>query len=121
MSNIIKLKRGKGRPESDQLEKFTLGFDTENDIIYFNNGEKIVPVSGGYGLKYADSLGQVNIRGIAYIVPSIGDTQEQTYNVASIAPSDTSKLWIDTSSNYPLLKFYDTSSGTWKNIASIWA
>lgn len=120
MSNIIKLKRGKGEPTAEQLEDFTLGFDTENDIIYFNNEGEIVPVSGGYGLKYADSLDQVNIRGIAYIVPSIGDTQEQTYNVSSIAPSDTSKLWIDTSSNYPLLKFYDTSTGTWKDIASVW-
>ena len=37
MSNIIKLKRGKGEPTAEQLEDFTLGFDTENDIIYFNN------------------------------------------------------------------------------------
>lgn len=121
MSNIIKLKRGKGRPKTNKLEEFTLGFDTENDIIYFNNGKKIVPVSGGYGLKYADSLDQVNIRGIAYIVPSIGDNNETTYNVSGLPPSDISKLWIDTSSEYPLLKFYDTSSGTWKSIASIWA
>ena len=55
------------------------------------------------------------------MVPSIGDNNELTYNVSISEPEDTSKLWIDTSSNYPLLKFYDTSSGTWKNITSIWA
>lgn len=120
MGNIIKIKHGEDVPTSQDISAYEFGYCSGNQIVYFNNNNNIVPIGSNYILKYVNSLSEATEEGIVYIIPSIGDTQGQTYNVSSIAPSDTSKLWIDTSSNYPLLKFYDTSTGTWKDIASVW-
>lgn len=71
-------------------------------------------------MKYVDSIKDVTSPNIAYIVPSEDDTQQQKgYDVASTAPTDTTKLWIDTSSDYASLKFYDASDDTWKNINAV--
>lgn len=123
MSNKILIKHGVNRPKENQLDGYELGYSSKEETIYFNNSEKIIPISAGYAIKKVNNLPPVaNAEDrVIYMVPSIGDNNELTYNVSSSQPEDTSKLWIDTSSNYPLLKFYDTSSGTWKNIASIWA
>lgn len=121
LGNVIKIKHGETIPTSQNIGEYEFGYCTNNQIIYFNNNNNIVPIGSNYILKYVDNLSEATEEGVVYIVPNIGDTQSQTYNVSSVAPNDTSKLWIDTSSNYPLLKFYDTSSGTWKNIASIWS
>ena len=121
MGNIIKIKHGKSKPNTSQLVDYELGYSTEEKIMYINDNGAITPIGSDYVLKYVENISEANEPGVVYIVPSVGDTQSQTYNVSSITPNDTSKLWIDTSSNYPLLKFYDTSSRTWKNIASIWS
>lgn len=123
MSNKILIKHGKNTPVKGQLDGYELGYSSKEETIYFNNSEKIIPISAGYAIKKVNNLppaADAEDR-VIYMVPSVGDNNELTYNVSSSQPEDTSKLWIDTSSNYPLLKFYDTSSGTWKNIASIWA
>lgn len=122
MSNKILIKHGAGKPEG-KLAKYELGYSDDKEIIYFNNNKEIIPISAGYAIKKVDNLPLVADAEdrVIYMVPSVGDNNELTYNVSSSQPEDTSKLWIDTSSDYPLLKFYDTSNGTWKNIASIWA
>lgn len=120
MSNKILIKHGAGKPEG-KLAEYELGYSDDKEIIYFNNNKEIIPISAGYAIKKVDRLPDVAEDRIIYMVPSVGDNNELTYNVSISEPEDTSKLWIDTSSEYPLLKFYDTSSGTWKNIASIWA
>lgn len=123
MSNKILIKHGVNRPKENQLDRYELGYSSKEETIYFNNSEKIIPISAGYAIKKVNNLPPVADAEdrVIYMVPSIGDNNELTYNVSFSQPEDTSKLWIDTSSNYPLLKFYDTSSGTWKSIASIWA
>ena len=121
MGNIITIKHGTSEPKDNQLAYFELGYSTDEKIMYINDEGTITPIGSNYILKEVANISDANKPGVVYIVPSIGDTQSQTYNVSSVAPNDTSKLWIDTSSNYPLLKFYDTSSGTWRNIASIWS
>ena len=122
MSNKILIKHGKNTPVKGQLDGYELGYSTKEEIIYFNNNEEIIPISAGYAIKKVDNLPQIADAEdrVIYMVPSVGDNNELTYNVSSSQPEDTSKLWIDISSDYPLLKFYDTSNGTWKNIASIW-
>ena len=122
MSNKILIKHGAGKPEG-KLAEYELGYSDDKEIIYFYNNKEIIPISAGYAIKKVNNLPTVENAEdrVIYMVPSIGDNNELTYNVSSSQPEDTSKLWIDTSSDYPLLKFYDTSSGTWKNIASIWA
>lgn len=123
MSNKILIKHGVNRPEKNQLDGYELGYSSKEETIYFNNNEEIIPISAGYAIKKVNNLPTVADAEdrVIYMVPSVGDNNELTYNVSSSQPEDTSKLWIDTSSDYPLLKFYDTSNGTWKNIASIWA
>ena len=123
MSNKILIKHGVNRPKENQLDRYELGYSTKEETIYFNNSEKIIPISAGYAIKKVNNLPTVADAEdrVIYMVPSVGDNNELTYNVSSSQPEDTSKLWIDTSSDYPLLKFYDTSNGAWKNIASIWA
>ena len=121
MSNKILIKHGANRPNKNQLDGYELGYSSEEEIIYFNNNKEIIPISAGYAIKKVNRLPDVAEDRVIYMVPSVGDNNELTYNVSSSQPEDTSKLWIDTSSEYPLLKFYDTSSGTWKSIASIWA
>lgn len=122
MSNKILIKHGTGKPEG-KLAEYELGYSDDKETIYFNNNKEIIPISAGYAIKKVNNLPTVADAEdrVIYMVPSVGDNNELTYNVSSSQPEDTSKLWIDTSSNYPLLKFYDTSSGTWKSIASIWA
>lgn len=122
MSNKILIKHGTGKPEG-KLAEYELGYSDDKEIIYFNNNKEIIPLSAGYAIKKVDNLPLVADAEdrVIYMVPSIGDNNELTYNVSISEPEDTSKLWIDTSSEYPLLKFYDASSGTWKSIASIWA
>ena len=39
--------------------------------------------------------------------------------ISDTAPDDTDLLWIDTA-NKGSLKYYDTTTSTWKNVASIW-
>ena len=123
MSNKILIKHGENTPVKGQLDGYELGYSSKEETIYFNNSEKIIPISAGYAIKKVNNLPTVADAEdrVIYMVPSVGDNNELTYNVSSSQPEDTSKLWIDTSSEYPLLKFYDTSNGTWKNIASIWA
>ena len=123
MSNKILIKHGENTPVKGQLDGYELGYSTKEEIIYFNNNKEIIPISAGYAIKKVNNLPPVADAEdrVIYMVPSVGDNNELTYNVSSSQPEDTSKLWIDTSSDYPLLKFYDTSNGTWKNIASIWA
>ena len=122
MSNKILIKHGAGKPEG-KLAEYELGYSDDKEIIYFYNNKEIIPISAGYAIKKVNNLPTVADAEdrVIYMVPSVGDNNELTYNVSSSQPEDTSKLWIDTSSDYPLLKFYDTSNGTWKNIASIWA
>lgn len=121
MSNKILIKHGAGKPEG-KLTKYELGYSDDKEIIYFYNNKEIIPISAGYAIKKVNNLPTVADAEdrVIYMVPSAGDNNELTYNVSSFEPEDTSKLWIDTSSDYPLLKFYDTSNGTWKNIASVW-
>lgn len=38
--------------------------------------------------------------------------------ISGSAPTDTTKLWVDTSSGEGVLKYYD--SGTWKNVKAVW-
>lgn len=127
MSNRILIKHGNAEPTETQLAPYELGYSSEEETIYFNNNgainEQIIPVSAGYAIKKVNELPSAsNAKDrIIYMVPSIGDNNGATYNVASEEPSDTSKLWIDTSSDYPLLKFYDTSSNSWKDIAAVWS
>ena len=123
MSNKILIKHGENKPIKGQLDGYELGYSTKEETIYFNNSEKIIPISAGYAIKKVNNLPTVADAEdrVIYMVPSVGDNNELTYNVSSSQPEDISKLWIDISSEYPLLKFYDTSNGTWKNIASIWA
>lgn len=129
MSNRILIKHGSNKPSSTQLTAYELGYSSGKGTIYFNNngpaGEEIIPVSAGYAIKKVDKLPSEDTEviedRIIYMVPSIGDNNETTYNVSNLPPSDTSKLWIDTSSDYPLLKFYDTSSSSWKHIAAVWS
>lgn len=123
MSNKILIKHGVNRPKKNQLDRYELGYSSKEETIYFNNSEKIIPISAGYAIKKVDNLPPVADAEdrVIYMVPSVGDNNELTYNVSTSEPEDISKLWIDISSDYPLLKFYDTSNGTWKNIASIWA
>ena len=120
MSNKISIKHGLGKPDG-KLVEYELGYSDDKKTIYFNNNEGIIPISAGYAIKKVDNLPSEAEDRVIYMVPSVGDNNELTYNVSSFEPEDTSKLWIDISSDYPLLKFYDTSNGTWKNIASIWA
>ena len=122
MSNKILIKHGENTPVKGQLDGYELGYSTKEEIIYFNNNKEIIPISAGYAIKKVDNLPLVADAEdrVIYMVPSVGDNNELTYNVSSFQPEDTSKLWIDTSSDYPLLKFYDTSNGTWKNIVSVW-
>lgn len=123
MSNKILIKHGANRPNKNQLDGYELGYSDNKEIFYFNNNKEIIPISAGYAIKKVNNLPSATEAEdrVIYMVPSVGDNNELTYNVSSSQPEDTSKLWIDTRSDYPLLKFYDTSSGTWKNIASIWA
>lgn len=123
MSNKILIKHGAGKPEG-KLAEYELGYSDDKEIIYFNsnnNNKEIIPISAGYAIKKVNKLPDDAEDRVIYMVPSVGDNNELTYNVSSSQPEDTSKLWIDISSDYPLLKFYDTSNRTWKNIASIWA
>lgn len=121
MSNQISIKHGLGKPDG-KLVKYELGYSEDKEAIYFNNSKEIIPISAGYAIKKVNNLPPVADAEdrVIYMIPSVGDNNELTYNVSSFEPEDTSKLWIDTSSDYPLLKFYDTSNGTWKNIASVW-
>ena len=43
-----------------------------------------------------------------------------TNYVGSTAPSDTSILWVDTSSTTEVLRKYDASSKSWVAVSSVW-
>lgn len=41
------------------------------------------------------------------------------YSVGATAPSNTKLLWVDTGNN-AVLKYYDSSSSSWKAVAAAW-
>ena len=99
MSNKILIKHGENKPIEGQLDGYELGYSTKEETIYFNNSEKIIPISAGYAIKKVNNLPSEAEDRVIYMIPSVGDNNELTYNVSSFQPEDTSKLWIDTSSD----------------------
>ena len=102
MSNKILIKHGENTPVKGQLDGYELGYSTKEEIIYFNNNKEIIPISAGYAIKKVNNLPPVEDAEdrIIYMIPSVGDNNELTYNVSSFEPEDTSKLDLSTSVVY---------------------
>ena len=53
---------------------------------------------------------------------TVASATENMFQVASSSVGlDSRKLWVDTSSGYAILKYYDSNSSTWKPTNGMWA
>lgn len=75
-------------------------------------------VNGTCTIEILSALPSNPVAGTLYVVPAAENADNKPYILSSSAPSDTSKIWIDTAnSNIP--KVYTGSS--WSTLGSVWS
>ena len=83
--------------------------------VYFSNG---IPVATNLDIRILSSLPSSPEVGVLYVVPAQENSASQPYILSSSAPSDTSKIWIDTA-NSNIAKVWTGS--TWSTLGAVWS